>query len=136
MFSLTIRDLYGFDTGFVCYFRGWHELRRQDLGVLWEHYVLNELQAQLQTRDVYDWRDKRGHEIDFVIAKRGKPPIAIECKWSTKDFDSTNVLTFSRQYPKAKIYVVAQDVDRSFTKKADDVTLQFVNVDTLIDALQ
>jgi predicted AAA+ superfamily ATPase len=128
--------VYGFDTGFVCYFRGWHELRRQDMGVLWEHYVLNELQAQLQLRDVYYWRDKRGHEIDFVVAKRGKPPIAIECKWSTKDFDSTNVLAFARQYPKAKAYIVVQDVDRSFTKKADDVTLQFVNLDTLIDALQ
>ena len=39
--------VYGFDTGFVCYHRGWHELRREDLGLLWEHFVLNELQAHL-----------------------------------------------------------------------------------------
>lgn len=75
--------VYGFDTGFVCYYRGWHDLRREDLGLLWEHYVLNEIQAHLQTRQINYWRDKRGHEIDFVLARRNQPPIAIECKWST-----------------------------------------------------
>jgi len=34
---------YGFDTNSVCYYRGWQELREEDLGVLWEHFVLNEL---------------------------------------------------------------------------------------------
>ena len=28
--------VYGFDTGFVCYFRGWHHARPDDLGLLWE----------------------------------------------------------------------------------------------------
>ena len=41
--------VYGFDTGFVCAHRGWTGLRPDDLGQLWEHYVLNELTAQLQT---------------------------------------------------------------------------------------
>src|SRR5579875_2289650 len=31
--------VYAFDTGFVCYYRGWQELRQQDLGELWEHFV-------------------------------------------------------------------------------------------------
>jgi len=31
------------------------------------------------------WRDKRGHEVDFVIARRHGPPIAVECKWSASD---------------------------------------------------
>jgi predicted AAA+ superfamily ATPase len=128
--------VYGFDTGFVCYFRGWHELRRQDIGPLWEHYVLNELHAQLQTRQIQYWRDKRGHEIDFVLAQRAKPPIAIECKWSAEDFDSTSALAFSRQYPKAAIYVVAQDVDRPFSRMVDDTTLEFTNLASLTDALK
>lgn len=38
--------VYGFDTGFVKTFRGWGELRDEDLGQLWEHYVLNELHAR------------------------------------------------------------------------------------------
>ncbi len=32
---LSAPKAYGFDTGFVCYHRGWHELRRDDLGPLW-----------------------------------------------------------------------------------------------------
>ena len=42
--------VYGFDTGFVCYHRGWHELRREDFGLLWEHLVLNELHAPPRPR--------------------------------------------------------------------------------------
>src|SRR5574341_866695 len=79
--------VYAFDTGFVCYHRGWHELRRQDLGVLWEHFVLNELQAHLQAREFLYWRDKLKHEVDFVLVQKGKTPIAIECKWSSQEFD-------------------------------------------------
>jgi predicted AAA+ superfamily ATPase len=45
-------------------------LRRDDLGLLWEHYVLNELHAQLQTRRLNYWRDRQGHEVDFVLARR------------------------------------------------------------------
>jgi hypothetical protein len=45
------------------------ELRREDFGLLWEHYVLNELQATMQTREINYWRDKSGHEVDFVLAK-------------------------------------------------------------------
>ena len=73
--------IYAFDTGFACYYRGWTSLRQEDLGLLWEHLVLNELQAHLQTRRIGYWRDKRGHEIDFVLARRGQAPLALECKW-------------------------------------------------------
>jgi predicted AAA+ superfamily ATPase len=36
--------------------------------MLWEHFVLNEIIARSQSREVFYWRDKRGHEVDFVIA--------------------------------------------------------------------
>ncbi len=52
---------YGFDTGFVCYHRGWHDLRREDLGLLWEHLVLNELHAHLDRRAIHYWRQKHGN---------------------------------------------------------------------------
>lgn len=38
--------VYCFDTGFVAYFRGWSEIRDSDRGVLWEHFVLNQLAAR------------------------------------------------------------------------------------------
>lgn|GEM_PF-2467245 len=73
--------VYGFDTGFVFHFRGHGEIRAEDLGTLWEHYVLNELHGRLQTRRLFYWRDKRGHEVDIVLPVPGQAPVAVECKW-------------------------------------------------------
>src|SRR5271157_4697512 len=63
--------VYAFDTGFHCYYRGWHDLRREDMGILWEHYVMNELFGRLQTRKLYYWRDKNHHEIDIILDTPG-----------------------------------------------------------------
>src|SRR5271157_201735 len=59
--------VYAFDTGFVSYYKGWEKLRTDDMGLLWEQFVLNELTGVLQTPDIHYWRDKADHEIDFVI---------------------------------------------------------------------
>ena len=74
--------------------------RQEDLGHLWEHIVLNELMAQLQRRDIHYWRDKRGHEIDFVLTRRGAEPVAIECKWSADAFQPRSLRAFRRHYPR------------------------------------
>jgi len=39
-------NVYGFDTGVVSYYRGWQDLRLEDFGALWEHFVLNEIMAR------------------------------------------------------------------------------------------
>jgi len=127
--------VYGFDTGFVCYFRGWDRLRTDDLGLLWEHYVLNEMHAHLQTRRINYWRDKQGHEVDFVLARRGRAPITIECKWSADDFDATALRAFATRYPKAEHYVVAQDVDRTYKKRFGDLQVTIVSLDNFIRLL-
>jgi hypothetical protein len=127
--------VYGFDTGFVCYYRGWHELRREDLGLLWEHFVLNEFHAHLQSRKIHYWRDKRGHEIDFVLPSRNRMPIAIECKWSAADFDPSGVWAFRGTYPKGETFVVANDVDRAFRRRSDGIDIHFVGVRGLIEAV-
>jgi hypothetical protein len=123
--------VYAFDTGFVCYHRGITELRGEDMGILWEHFVLNELHAQLQSRDIQYWRDKRGHEVDFVIAKRGGPPTAIECKWSAGDFDPVNLLAFRKQHPEGSNYVVASDIDRSFSRTYNGFEVRSVSLPAL-----
>jgi hypothetical protein len=117
--------VYGFDTGFVCYYRGWQELRRDDLGVLWEHFVLNELMARLQTREILYWRDKRGHEVDFVLAARRSKPLALECKWSAAAFDAANLQAFRRQYPQGENVVVAHDVDRAYARHYGNILVRF-----------
>ena len=128
--------VYGFDTGFVCYYRGWRELRREDMGLLWEHYVLNEIQGCLQIRNVLYWRDKRGHEIDFVVAGRGRPPVAIECKWSAVEFDPGNLKRFRERYPEGDSLVVAADVEKSFIRHYKGIEVKFVNLTDLIDTLK
>ncbi len=127
--------VYAFDTGFVCYHRGWHQLRPDDLGVLWEHFVLNEIQAHGQSREFRYWRDKRGHEVDFIVASRGHAPVAIECKWSASEFDPTNLQSFRRRHPRGENLVVANDVEQAFTRSYGDLLVRFVSVSGLIAAV-
>jgi len=129
--------VYGFDTGFICYFRGWVMLRKEDFGMLWEEYVLNTMSAVLQTRKFKYWRDKQKHEIDFVYQKRNNmPPVAIECKWSASQFDAAHLKIFRRYYPEGLNFVVAKDIDYSFKKQMGDLSINFVNIVDLIKALQ
>ena len=124
--------VYGFDTGFVCYYRGWSQLRQEDLGSLWEHFILNEIMAHTQSRDIRYWRNKRGQEVDFVLTRARGLPIAIECKWAASGFSPRSLLAFRKQYPEGENFVVAHDVDRSFTSNYNGIQVKFVNLDTLI----
>jgi predicted AAA+ superfamily ATPase len=127
--------VYGFDSGFICYFRGWQQPRSDDLGVLWEHYVLNELHARLQSRRMNYWRDKHGHEVDFICARRGRPPLAIECKWSAENFEPAALKAFALHYPKAECFVVSQDTDRTATRRYGDLKVSFVSLESLVSVL-
>lgn len=127
--------VYAFDTGFVCYYRGWHALRQEDLGLLWEHFVINELHAQLQSRQLLYWRDKRGHEVDLVVARREGVPDAIECKRSADQFEAVNLQAFRRQYPQGDNYVVASDVERSFVRTYGSLSVQFVGLSELTNKM-
>jgi len=124
--------VYAFDTGFVCYHRGWTTLRQEDRGLLWEHFVLNELHAHLQTRRIGYWRDKRGHEVDFIVPRRGRQPIAIECKWTATDLDLNNLGVFSHRYPQAELYVVAHDVDHPYTRQIDKRQVMILSLPALL----
>jgi len=126
--------VYAFDTGFMCYWRGWHELRQEDYGHLWEHFVLNEMNARLQTRRLFYWRDKRGHEIDFLLIRQNNPT-AIECKWSSSEFDPTNLKAFRRQYPEGENFVVSSDADRPFSRTYNDISVKYVSLQDLLSAL-
>jgi predicted AAA+ superfamily ATPase len=128
--------VYSFDTGFIYYYRGWSILRSEDIGTLWEHYVLNELYAHLQSRTILYWRDKRGHEVDFIIPYRQTEPIVIECKWTASDFDATNIKIFRRHYPKGNNFAVVSDVKRSFSRMYNNVKIRFVSLQDLIDTLR
>jgi predicted AAA+ superfamily ATPase len=127
--------IYAFDTGFVCFYRGWSELRSEDRGPLWEHVVLNEMNAQLQSRRIHYWRSKQGHEVDLVLAGRGRPPAAIECKWSAGAFDPASLEAFRRRHPRGENFVVSADVDRPFQRRHGGILVRHVGLPHLIAAL-
>ncbi|MCM8777371.1 MAG: DUF4143 domain-containing protein [Candidatus Omnitrophica bacterium] len=124
--------VYAFDTGFVCYYKGWKELRDDDFGYLWEHFVLNELYAHIQNRRaIFYWRDKQGHEIDFIFMKK-KEPIVIECKWSLNEFNPKNIISFRKIYPKGDNYIVLYKLDRNFKIEKENIKIEFLNLEELI----
>lgn len=126
--------VYGFDTGFVCYHRGWHDLRPDDLGLLWEHLVLNELHAHAGRGAIHYWRSKHGNEVDFVLVARGRAPAAIECKWSAGEFDAASLRAFRNRYPSGPNFVVAADLETAFSRRYGDLVVRFVSLRGLIEA--
>lgn len=125
--------VFGFDTGFVCHYRGWDALRPEDRGILWEHLVLNEIQARTQRQAVCYWRDKRGHEVDFVIPCRNGTVNAVECKWSSRTHELKGLSAFRRRHPKGENWLVAADVETPYERAFGDVRVTFMNLDELAD---
>lgn len=99
--------VYGFDTGFVGFFRGWDALRAGDHGPLWEHMVLEWLQARMPDTRIHYWRDKSGRELDFVLPRGRDAVDAIECKWNPADFDPVPLRTFRVLHPRGANYLVS-----------------------------
>lgn len=98
--------IYGFDTGFVSFLRGWDSLRTEDCGLLWEHLVLEWLQARSPLTPIHYWRDKAGREVDFVIPRGRNRVDAIECKWSPSDYAPTALAAFRQLHPVGLNYLV------------------------------
>ena len=109
--------VYAFDTGFVSFARGWDPLRQQDLGFLWEHLVLEHLQAHFPDNPVRYWRDKQGREVDFVLARSRDEVDVIECKWNSDAFDPAALAQFRSIYPLGRNYLVSPSGAQSYTKR-------------------
>jgi predicted AAA+ superfamily ATPase len=109
--------VYAFDTGFVSYVRGWDPLRQDDLGQLWEHLVLEQLQACFPETSIRYWRDKAGREVDFVIEHRRDEVDAVECKWNPAAFDTGTLETFRKYYPKGRNYLISPSGEPSFERQ-------------------
>lgn len=126
--------VYGFDTGFVCCHRGWTHLRPEDYGPLWEHLVLNEMLTRIPIKRLHYWRDKRGHEVDFVLFPSSGNPSAIECKWNAERFDPTGLTAFRRLHPGESNWCVAHDVDRPFSRRFGSISVRFSNLEDFVVA--
>ena len=103
---IKMPKIYGFDTGFVSFSRGWDPLRPDDYGSLWEHFVLEYLKAHAYEQQIRYWRLADGREIDFVIVKSRDHVDAIECKWNREHFDSAGLKAFRTFYPQGDNYLM------------------------------
>ncbi|MEI8311718.1 MAG: ATP-binding protein [Verrucomicrobiota bacterium] len=113
--------IYAFDTGFVSWARGWEPLRADDCGALWEHLVLETLQAHFTDDPIRYWRDKQGREVDFVLSRGRDAVDAIECKWSANAFDGASLRTFRTLYPKGRNYLVTPSATVAYQKRKGDM---------------
>ena len=109
--------VYAFDTGFVSWARGWEPLRPDDCGALWEHVVLEHLQAHFPDTPVRYWRDKQGRAVDFVMARGRDEVDVIECKWNSAAFDRAALDVFRSHYPKGRNYLVSPSGASGHTKQ-------------------
>lgn len=125
--------VYGFDTGFVAHCRGWGELREDDCGQLWEHLVLEALQAWAEPSRLHYWRDKSGREVDFVIPRRGGCD-AIECKWNAAAFDPKGLAAMRALHPSGRNFVVVPHA-RAHSRKLGALEVTFVSIEGLRDLL-
>ena len=124
--------IYAFDTVFVAWSRGWNELRLPDCGQLWEHVVLETLQAEVigQGRRVHFWRDKQQHEVDFVVPANRGTVHAIECKWSTQGFETKGLGAFRAEHPRGRnLLVVPGESTRE--RKFGDLVVTITSVEAL-----
>jgi predicted AAA+ superfamily ATPase len=128
--------VYAFDTGFICHFKGWDTLRPNDLGYMWEHFVLNEMLGALQLSRINYWRDKRHHEVDFVIKQKREDLTAIECKWSADKFNIEGLRAFRHHYKHGQNFVVAHDVKRTYQRSVNNIKITFVSLNDLITHLK
>jgi predicted AAA+ superfamily ATPase len=116
--------IYGFDTGFVSFVHGWEPLRLDDCGILWEHLVLEHLQARFPETMPRYWRDKSGREVDFVMNSGRDRVDAIECKWNPEAFDATALKAFRAYYPRGRNFLVTPAGDPAYTRRFGDMEVR------------
>ena len=101
--------------------------------------ILDELKTLFSEKEILYWRDKQKHEVDFVIARRGHPPIAIEAKWKIDKKAHNHFSSFQKLYPFARRMVIATDVDQPyFNRKSQTLETplnQLTEAITLLDKL-
>jgi len=126
---IKMPKIYGFDTGFVSFCRGWEPLRLDDYGPLWEHVVLEYLQAHTHEQQIRYWRLADGPEVDFVIARSRDHVDAIECKWNRQHFDPAGLQSFRTIYPQGNNYLICPVDVPGYPTRAGDIEVYVCNPD-------
>lgn len=129
--------VFGFDTGFISYFRNWASAHDEARGHLLEHLVLNELNARFLRSQVFYWRNKQKHEVDFVVkAGRREEITAIECKVNTRRFSAGNLTVFRRLYPQGRNILVCLEPDEKIERTFNGLEVRCVPYHALGEELE
>jgi predicted AAA+ superfamily ATPase len=128
---ISIPKVYAFDTGFFCYYRGWQQLREDDFPVLWKYWVLNELASHVQAPPIQYWRDKRGHEVDFVLIRKEMGIIAITSRWRAQEFSPRDLRAFRYHYPGGLNWIVCDDVKKGYTHSFGKLKVEFMSLEEM-----
>ncbi len=121
--------VYGFDTGFVSFARGWKELRSEDCGNLLENLTLESLQAIAGSHPIHYWRTKQKREIDFVVPVARNLIHAVECKWKSTAFSPDHLKAFREDHPQGKNILVCSDVRHSHEKSYGKLTVRLMGIE-------
>jgi hypothetical protein len=124
---IKMPKVYGFDTGLVSFARGWDPLRQDDYGPLWEHIVLEYLQAHAHESQIQYWRLADDREVDFVIARAKDEVDAIECKWSPEQFDPSGLKLFRAWYPRGSNYILSPISVPGYAKRISGMEVYVCN---------
>ena len=117
---------------FVSFVRGWDPLRPEDFGILWEHLVLEHLQALSPDIPARYWRNRNGREVDFVLARSRDQGDAVECKWNPAGFDTGGLRAFRRLYPKGRNFLVTPSGIPAFTRDYDGLEVRVCTPEELV----
>ena len=128
--------IYGFDTGFIAFAKGWDELRSEDCGLLLENLVLESLQAIPELKKVHYWRTKQQQEVDFVVPVGRSSVHAIECKWKGAQFDSKALRKFREDYPDGENFLVCSDAHLNHQTTQSRFPLQIVSIEKFREVFQ
>ena len=115
---------YAFDTGFVCFEKGWDSIRDDDRGLLWEHLVLDTLRFHFRDENVFYWRDKSHREIDFVIRRERDRVDIMECKINPDKLNVVPVLAFRKLYPKGENMIISPVVKEPYRVRRSDLVFK------------
>jgi predicted AAA+ superfamily ATPase len=117
--------IYAFDTGFVCFLKGWNDIRDSDRGLLWEHLVLDMLRVKY--RKVQYWQDKGNFEIDFIVTDDEGNIHAIECKINPDKFSANALYKFRQYYPEGKNYCCSPHIKTPYVLQFNGLTVEFLS---------
>lgn len=117
------RKIYFFDNGILnALINNFSSLElRNDVGVLWENYLVSERMKFLAYNQIpgsrYFWRTQQQQEIDYIEERNGKI-YAFEFKWKGKPGLKAPI-TFAKAYPEHEFQMVTPDSVDQFIGSAD-----------------